>query len=123
MIDGVNISRQKFLFQVAEKLSGGMDGFDLARFKKDYSTGAGTEAFKNDLKEVRYKRIQRFPSLMLSSPARQSVMISGYRPYEILRQALDEVAGKPLIPAPIKEEDFIAFFGTITEREIKEAIK
>lgn len=121
MIEGINVARQKFLFQVAERLSGGIEGFDLARFKTDYSTGAGTEAFKSDLKEVRYKRIQRFPSLVLSGPAK-SIIISGYRPYEVLRQSLDEVAGKSLTPSPINEEDFIAFFGTLTEREIQEAV-
>ncbi len=123
MINGINVAKQSSLIYIAEQLAAELDDFSADNFKEDFISGAGTEAFKNDLKEVRYKKIGRFPSLLLCSPGRQSIMISGYRPYEVLRQAIDEIAGKAMIPAPIKEEDFIAFFATITEREIKEAVK
>jgi len=92
MLDGQNIADKKVLKdiakQTAEKESGELD-FD--RFCMDFYREPSLEAFRDDLKKVRYHQISRFPTLTFTNGAK-GVMITGYRPYEVLQEALCEVA-------------------------------
>ncbi len=122
MINGLNVAKQSSLFYIAEKVAAKLDGFSADNFKQDYISGAGTEAFKNDLKEVRYKNINRFPSFKFNNKSDKAILLTGYRPYESLRNVFNEF----LIPSPetpIEKENYRNYFGNLMERELEEAIK
>lgn len=122
MIDGINIAKQSSLFYIAEQLEQELNGFSADNLKKDFISGAGTETFKDDLKEVRYKNINRFPSFKFSDKSGKAILLTGYKPYESLRNVFNEF----LIPTPeipIKKEEYKNYFGSLMERELAEAIK
>ncbi len=122
MINGINVAKQSSLFYIAEKLATELDSFSADSFKKDYVSGAGTEAFKSDLKEVRYKNINRFPSSLFKDKSGKAILLTGYKPYENLRNIFDEF----LIPSPetpIETEKYKNYFGNLVERELAEASK
>ncbi len=80
------------------------------------------DAFRDDLKEVRYHAIGRFPSLILQQQAGTGVIIVGYRPYPVMREALAHLA--PDL-APVRAATDIAAYvstwGSLTAREVAEA--
>ncbi len=122
MINGVNIARQSSLFSIAEKLAAELDDFSADKFKQDYQSGAGAEAFKDDLKEVRFKNINRFPTLKLNNKSGKAILLSGYKSYKSLKKVFNELLHLPS-GILIKQEDYQNYFGCLMEREIEEAIK
>jgi len=121
MLNGKNIARQNVLFEIAEQLADELN-FDVQQFKEDYTTGAGIEAFKKDLQQVQYKNINRFPTLTVSNNNKSGIIITGYRSYNSLIDAL-----KNFIPLnsieQIDIEDYKKYYNHLTEREIEEAEK
>lgn len=88
-----NIARPEVLHELADELAGvrGL-GFDPERFRSDFASEAAQEAFRDDLKETRYREIGRFPTLVFRAPHGSGVLLAGYRPYAALRAALLHVA-------------------------------
>ena len=120
MLKGKNIARQHILFEIAEQLTDDVK-FNAQQFRKDYTTGAGIEAFKRDLQQAQYKNINRFPTLIISNN-KSGVVITGYRSYNSLVDAL-----KNFIPLNAIEtidiDDYKKYYYHLTEREIEEAEK
>jgi putative protein-disulfide isomerase len=85
MEDGVNISNEHNLLEIARQLSD--DEFDLDLFVKDWRNGKGKESFREDLKKTKFHGIGRFPTLTFQNPEGHGIMIIGYRPYKILEEA------------------------------------
>jgi predicted DsbA family dithiol-disulfide isomerase len=84
MINGQNIARHSVLFDVAKQLAVDHPGFDLDKFKDDYTGDAGMDAFRADLDEVRKFNINRFPTLIIRSVSK-GILIAGHRhPAQVL---------------------------------------
>jgi predicted DsbA family dithiol-disulfide isomerase len=90
-----NIARAEVLLALAEELADDRSrglGFDVERFRDDLVGPEVRDAFQEDLREVRYRGIDRFPTLVLRAGDEPEIALAGYRPYEILREALARVA-------------------------------
>lgn len=88
-----NISKTEVIAEVAETIAKRHpDIFDFVRFKKEYNGDLSREAFRQDLQKVKLNKIGRFPTLTISNSQGKGVMITGYRPYEALLEALHQVA-------------------------------
>ena len=99
MTKAVNIAREPAIFSVAEQLSKkGKDLFSLDEFKGAWESGAGARAFREDLQKTRFLKIGRYPTFTFTNAGPKGIMITGYRPYEVLKEALRhalENANKP----------------------------
>jgi len=116
-----NIARRETLRELTRELDA-KDLLDADRFEEDYCGGEAEAAFREDLKDARYQRIGRFPTLVLApSTGGRAIKIVGYRPYDVMRRALEHIAPgiAPVRNAPSAEE-YTAFWGGATEREIEE---
>lgn len=123
MLQGKNIARKDVLIGIAEDLAKNYSGLlDINRFLFDF-TGSdnGIEAFRKDLNEVQSRNITRFPTLIMRSLNKQAIMITGYRPYPVLLEAIKQVApATGSLQSPVSKEAYIKFWGNITQREIEE---
>ena len=122
MLDGNDISQKEVLFDVAASCETRFPKiFDASLFIEQFDSEASRLAFKEDLMKVRFHKIGRYPTLTMSKPAQKGVIITGYRPYDVLLQAVLQVA--PSI-TPINDtknlKAYINYWGKLTNREIKE---
>ncbi len=93
MVQRRNIARWEVLQAVAEELAEQEPAaFDAQRFADDLDSEAAAEAFRDDLRQARSYQIGRFPALVVSAPRRPAALLIGYRPYEILRRDLEQLA-------------------------------
>jgi len=93
MMNKQNIARPEVLAAIARKLSEAHpDLLDYDQFLDDISGEKSLQLFRNDLQKVRYNRIGRFPTLTIHKPGQAGVILTGYRPYEVLLQAISVVA-------------------------------
>ena len=119
MIHGENIAKQQVLLSTAAKLSAIFPGFDTEQFKKDLKSDKAVEAFRKDLQEIQYHKINRFPSLVIKNNDK-AVIISGYRPYPVLLDAIRQVIGIEKTHPPITEEMYKQRYPSYTDRELLE---
>lgn len=122
MPHGKNIAKQEVLLEVADKLAADKPTlFDGEQFKTDLQDGAGNEAFRQDLEKARFHRIGRYPTLTIQKPGHTGVILTGYRPYPVLLDALKVVAPE-LEPSQrnADPEKFKAYWGELTPRELQE---
>ena len=84
MVHGLNIAKQDELLEVAKKTAVLLPGFSLSQFEEDMKTDQGMEAFRKDLQEVKYRNINRFPTLLIQQQGLPGVLVTGYRPAEVL---------------------------------------
>lgn len=89
MEEGKNISRKEILLEVAETVNSELLDFD--RFVSDLRNDKGLEPFKADLRKARYHNIGRFPTLTFVNESGKGCMTVGYRPYEVLLKAFENV--------------------------------
>lgn len=91
MVDALNISKRDVLLQVARGTSLLHPGIlDYDRFVSDYDTIQSRDAFRNDLRQVAYNRIGRFPTLTFTKSGKGLIM-TGFRPYEALVDAFNHL--------------------------------
>jgi putative protein-disulfide isomerase len=90
MNDGANISKQEVLLSVAEGLE--LDDFDFEKFYTDWKHPRSREAFRSDLQKARFHSIGRFPTLTFTKAAGEGIIMTGYRPYEVLRDVFQKFA-------------------------------
>lgn len=84
MLQGLNIARQEILLQVARDIAGVNKQFSLEQFEEDMKNDRGLEAFRQDLQEVKYRGINRFPTLLIKREAAYGLLVTGFRPAEVL---------------------------------------
>lgn len=95
MLHGQDISRQDVLVHTAEQLAAAAPQFDVLRFEQDLVSEEGLEAFRRDVQTTQHYNIQRFPSLLFRRKGYPSVLVTGYKPYEVWQQALQQVGCTP----------------------------
>lgn len=122
MLREKNISKQNVLIEIAhELLEEPKYNFDIRKFKIDLKNDNGLEAFRKDLQEVQYHHINRFPTLVLKNPGHSGILLTGYRPYSALLEAVKQVA--PHLEKScqyINEPDYKNYWGSLTSRELEE---
>ena len=92
MANRKNIAKTDVIAEVAEDLSKNQpEVFDFGRFKEEYNGDLSRDAFRQDLQKVKLNKIGRFPTLTISSGNEQGVIITGYRPYDALLEAVRQV--------------------------------
>lgn len=100
---------------------------DPDRFAADLDGPEAEAVFRDDLREARYLGLGRTPSLTLrrtvdtTAGENRTILLVGYRPYAVLRRALDHLGLAPERQAPCPGA-YAAFWGGATEREIAEAL-
>ncbi len=124
MLERRNIARRDVLLALAVEcadVDAGEVGLDYARFTRDLEEPQTLDAFRDDLKDVRYHTIGRFPSLTLQQDG-TGVIIVGYRPYPMMREALAHLA-PDLAPARAATDiaAYVSAWGSLTAREVAEA--
>lgn len=125
MIGGKNIGNQEILIEIGEALGNeAQEIFDAKRFISDLRQNAGLEGFREDMQKALYHKISRFPTLTISKGNEPGVMIVGYRPYDALVTALEQVAPgiKPTHNQTTAEE-YEAFWGNLLSRELDEIVQ
>jgi predicted DsbA family dithiol-disulfide isomerase len=92
MEEGKNIARIEVIAEVAEQLSEAQPGlYDRELFEKEYNGEQCRQSFIEDLNKVKLNKIGRFPTLTLSCGSKNGIMITGFRPYEALLEAVTQV--------------------------------
>lgn len=94
MLRGLNVARAEVLLQLAEELAADpseVDPLDPSRFHDDILGSCVAGALQDDLQEVAYRRIERFPTLTLSADRASRIVLAGYRPYAVIRRAMSRL--------------------------------
>ena len=125
MLQGKNIANREVLMEVAQQLANQKpEIFDADQFNFDFNSDAGNEAFRQDLQKARYHQIGRYPTLTMQNPGKTGVIMTGYRPYPVLLEALKEIAPDLLsVKQDASPEGFKEFWGDLTERELQEIME
>ena len=103
------------------------DLLDFSRFSTDLDGPEAEAAFRDDLREARYLGLTRTPALTLrradgaDDGQGRTLLLVGYRPYDVLRCALDHLGLAPERRAD-DPDVYAAFWGGATDREITEAL-
>ncbi|GEO07838.1 DsbA family oxidoreductase [Segetibacter aerophilus] len=122
MLQGQNIAKQDVLLQVAKTLSNNFRGsIDLDKFANNLTNDNGLEAFRPDWRESQNRNITRTPTLIIRTSGKSAIMLTGYRPYPVLLEALKQVA--PTMQSTVEKidvEGYKHFWGNLTKREIEE---
>ncbi|HUZ58463.1 MAG TPA: DsbA family protein [Hanamia sp.] len=123
MIRGENIAKGNVLIDIADRLSH-EEGYNFSAtiFRQQLKEDNALEAFRNDLHEVQYQQVKRFPTFIIKR-SQQGIILTGYRPYENLREALLQISpaiekNNPVIN-PAEYETFWCF---ITDKEMEAII-
>lgn len=88
MKHSLNIAKDAVLSEVADKLGEKHpEIFDATRFKKDYNQTASRNKLREDLNEIKIHKIGRFPTMLIRKDGYKTLMITGYRPYDVLISA------------------------------------
>ncbi|MEW5926100.1 MAG: DsbA family protein [Gemmatimonadota bacterium] len=86
-----NVARREVLLELAAELADA-GGLDREQFERDLGTEAVLWSFRDDVKEARYRGIGRFPSLVVHPARGPSRLLVGFRPYEVLREQVVQLA-------------------------------
>jgi putative protein-disulfide isomerase len=119
MLQGKNIAKEDVLFEVAKDLAAHQPQLlNAAQFEADYQQGKGQQAFREDLQKVRFGNITRFPALVLKKQGQRSIIIVGFRPYNVLLEALQQIAPELTPVQQLSSADAYArYWGGVTEQE------
>lgn len=124
MLERRNIAREDELIRVAEAVAA-WHPFDVARFSAELRTATTREALREDLRATAAAGVGRFPTLTIERPGKRGILITGYRPYDILRAAVAEVLPEIDSANDVRPESVPAYlqrWGSATSREIAEAL-
>jgi len=90
MEDAVNISKPEVLLSIAKRIQ----SIDFEKFKHDWNTGLGKNAFRDDIQKAKFHGIGRFPTLTFTNAEGKGILIVGYRPFDVLELAFQSIANK-----------------------------
>ena len=87
-----NIARESVIFSIAGQLSETReDVFVLDDFQQAWKDGSGMDAFRKHLMQTRFLGIGRYPTLTFTQSESKGIMITGYRPFDVLKNALHQM--------------------------------
>lgn len=125
MLEARDVSQQAVLKELASETNRGFgpeERIDLDAFAAALEGAPARDAFREDIKEARFREIGRFPSLIMHRPGQNGLLLTGYRPYAALRKALEKIA-PDLEPVRATDDlaDYVAHWRRVTVRELAEA--
>ncbi|MDX5435761.1 MAG: DsbA family protein [Pontibacter sp.] len=123
MLHGQDISEWEVLKQAGKELAQERPGLlDSKKLNEDMASRAARKAFEQDLQKVRLHGISRFPALTMKREGEgKGVLIVGYRPYEVLQKALEQVIpGLEPTQQAIDTAAYSRYWHSITDRELEE---
>lgn len=86
MSGGRNISREAEIMTIAHELSLEMPTlFNYQVFEEHWKKGSAKSSLRGDIQQALYYKIARYPTLTLTHPRKEGIMMVGYRPYEVLK--------------------------------------
>ena len=85
MEEGINISKIENLFSLARAIED--PAFNFSKFESDWKMEKGNQPFRFDLQKTKFHSIGRFPTLTFQNTDGDGIIITGYRPYEALKEA------------------------------------
>lgn len=88
MVRKMNIARDEVLLTLAQELAGTDRNFDVQKFDNDLRQGHGKSAFRADLQKAAFHKIGRYPTLTITPPEGEAIIMVGYRPYSALLEAV-----------------------------------
>ena len=92
MTRGLNISNEAVILSLVKELSEKEGGeLSLKTFEESWSSGSGADALREDLQATRFLKIGRFPTFTFTNTGAKGIIITGYRPYEVLKDALTQM--------------------------------
>jgi putative protein-disulfide isomerase len=126
MTDRRDIARGEVLLAIADELAADPPpgvAFEAGRFREDLIAPEAAAAFQEDLREIRYRDIRRFPTLAFRAGDGPGIALVGYRPYAIIRNVLAQL-GPELIPDRTATDAvvYVARWGRASVREVAEAL-
>ncbi len=125
MMERRNIARQDVLLAIAGETAEDSN-LDLDRFRKDLSAPETLDAFRQDLRDAGYYNIGRFPTLLLHSTNGHGLILVGYRPYELLCEAVEHLTPglRQRVQQPPEELAvvYVTRWGHVTARELAEVM-
>lgn len=95
MLDARDISEQDVLIAIAQETNAACDpenAIDLKDFRSALESQQAQAAFREDLKDVRFMELGRFPTVIFHRPDNRGLALTGYRPYHALREGLARFA-------------------------------
>ncbi len=92
MTKNQNVAKPEVLTAIAQNFAEeNPELLNFNQFLEDISGEKSVQLFKDDLQKVRYNGIGRFPTLTIHKPGKNGVIITGYRPYEVLLEAISVI--------------------------------
>lgn len=88
MLEGLNIAQPDVLLDLAKQLALECGAFDADRFAAEYRGEAAMDAFRCDLQDAQYQRINRLPTIIVRKPGGSGLMIGGFRTFAALLAAI-----------------------------------
>lgn len=122
MLEARDVSQPEVLLDLADEVHAQRPDAkpaDREQFAAAFAGPEARQAFRDDLTEVRFRQIGRFPSLLIHRDGNRGLLLTGYRPYERLLAALFKVA--PDLQPIRRGRDlrgYVNFWGRVTVAEI-----
>ena len=88
MVRKMNIARDEVLRALAHELAENNANFNVLKFENDLKQGSGKAAFRSDLQNAAFHKIGRYPTLTMTPPKGDAIIMVGYRPYGALLEAV-----------------------------------
>ena len=125
MVRGENIAKTEVLQSIASQLAKKHPHlFDLNKFLADLKSDDGIEAFRKDIQQVQLSGISRYPTLLLRYKKQKPILVTGYRPYAVLLDAIGRIAPDlEKVRNASKADEYASYWEGATETEIKEALE
>jgi predicted DsbA family dithiol-disulfide isomerase len=87
-----NIAKKRVVLELAEEMSSLYPIPDIEQFKTDFEQNNALSQLKEDLQITRTNNIGRFPTIVMRKPMQaKGFIITGYRPFEILTKAFNQL--------------------------------
>ncbi|GAA0893662.1 hypothetical protein GCM10009122_33410 [Fulvivirga kasyanovii] len=121
MLRMMDVSDKQVLLQVAHELTEECpDVLNYAQFERDLSSKRSINLLKADLRKVRARGISRYPSLVFRKKGKRGIIITGYRPYHVLVEAIRKIQSDIMPTHSIRLQDYKKQWGNLTPREMAE---
>lgn len=89
-----NIAHKEIILELAEELEKVSPNFDSSRFARDFTTGKGVPALKEDLQKTKLNDIVRFPAIIMKKVNQnKQLIVVGYKSFPVLEDALRQLTG------------------------------
>lgn len=124
MLECRDISRREVLLELVAETRAAFheDELSMDDFTAALSDETTLRLFRDDLTDVRLRQIGRFPTLLLHGAGDRGLLITGWRPYDIVRRAMQRVApGLAPLRQPTDLDEYVTDHGRVTIAEIAEA--